>query len=348
MNYIIILNVQRALFFGKEIYIMSKKSVIVAALCMVAGMVTGCTSYSEDSSAGTEGTSDAAIEASSEKSVNSAAYGISLDAADEASTVASTAASSDSASDKKSATDKSADAKKDKKNDKDKDKDKQASDDKSKDKSKAKKGSKNGIPEVPEVKDGVTKITDRGVEAYFEWEPAEGGDRYEIICEGKPRGSSNYTKLEEMYTNMPNYSYGAGLNYDVRIKVRAYNGNVQDGLCSEWSEYVEGNTYEDSLATPVVKDGVKRTSAGGTEVYFAWEAVEEADHYEVVVEHKKSDKSEYEIKEVTYTNAPNYTYSAQGDYDVRITVKAQTNAWINGKKKVFSSQASSYAKGKTY
>ena len=344
MNYIIILNVQRALFFGKEIYIMSKKSVIVAALCMAAGMVTGCTSYSEDSSAGTEGTSDAAIEASSEKSVNSAAYGISLDAADEASTVASTAASSDSASDKKSATDKSADAKKDKENDKDK----KASDDKSKDKSKAKKGSKNGIPEVPEVKDGVTKITDRGVEAYFEWEPAEGGDRYEIICEGKPRGSSNYTKLEEMYTNMPNYSYGAGLNYDVRIKVRAYNGNVQDGLCSEWSEYVEGNTYEDSLATPVVKDGVKRTSAGGTEVYFAWEAVEEADHYEVVVEHKKSDKSEYEIKEVTYTNAPNYTYSAQGDYDVRITVKAQTNAWINGKKKVFSSQASSYAKGKTY
>ena len=67
-----------------------------------------------------------------------------------------------------------------------------------------------------------------------------------------------------------------------------------------------------------------------------------------MVEHKKSDKSEYEIKEVTYTNAPNYTYSAQGDYDVRITVKAQTNAWINGKKKVFSSQASSYAKGKTY
>ena len=364
MNYIIILNVQRALFFGKEIYIMSKKSVIVAALCMAAGMVTGCTSYSEDSSAGTEGTSDAAVEASSERSVNSAAYGITIDAADEASTMTSAAAStassagktgaavttasteassasssassSDSASDKKSADDKSAD----KKNDKDK-KDSDS-------KSKAKKASKNGIPEVPEVKDGVTKITDRGVEAYFEWEPAEGGDRYEIICEGKPRGSSNYTKLEEMYTNMPNYSYGAGLNYDVRIKVRAYNGNVQDGLCSEWSEYVEGNTYEDSLATPVVKDGVKRESAGGTEVYFAWEAVKEADHYEVVVEHKKSDKSEYEIKEVTYTNTPNYTYSAQGDYDVRITVKAQTNAWINGKKKVFSSQASSYAKGKTY
>ena len=90
MNYIIILNVQRALFFGKEIYIMSKKSVIVAALCMAAGMVTGCTSYSEDSSAGTEGTSDAAVEASSEKSVDSAAYGITIDAADEASTVAST------------------------------------------------------------------------------------------------------------------------------------------------------------------------------------------------------------------------------------------------------------------
>ena len=356
MNYIIILNVQRALFFGKEIYIMSKKTVIVAALCMAAGMVTGCTSYSEDSSAGTEGTSDAAVEASSEKSVDSAAYGITIDAADEASTVASMAAStgksggagttasteassassSDSASDKKSADDKSAD----KKNVKDK-KDSDG-------KSKTKKASKNGIPEVPEVKDGVTKITDRGVEAYFEWAPAEGGDRYEIICEGKPRGSSNYTKLEEMYTNMPNYSYGAGLNYDVRIKVRAYNGNVQDGLCSEWSEYVEGNTYEDSLATPVVKDGVKRENAGGTEVYFAWEAVKEADHYEVVVEHKKSDKSEYEIKEVTYTNAPNYTYSAQGDYDVRITVKSQTNAWINGKKKVFSSQASSYAKGKTY
>ena len=83
-------------------------------------------------------------------------------------------------------------------------------------------------------------------------------------------------------------------------------------------------------------------------MYFVWEPVDGAEHYEVVVEHKKKAESEYDLKEVTYTNAPNYTYTGQGEYDVRITVKAQTNAWINGKKKMFNSAVSAYAKGKTY
>ena len=376
---------------------MSKKIEFVAALCMTVSLVTGCTSYSEGSSAAIEGFSEGASEEASEiaasaaseisetssesgttassSSVSSAASSASsklssaevsskisdvnknlkgnsessASASSSDSAVASSSAStsaSDSASKGKSSDEKTKDKTKDKSDDKKAD-DKNSSDKKTDDKSKAKKASKNGIL-TPEIEDGITKIGDRGVEVTFEWEPDDDVDRYEVSVEGKARDSESYSYIENLYTDKPSYSYQDKLNYDIRIKVRAYKGDVKKEVCSEWSEFAFGNTYEDSLEAPKVKDGVARKGANGTEVYFAWEAVEGAEHYEVVVEHKRSDESEYDIKEVTYTNAPNYTYSANGNYDVRITVKAQTNAWINGKKKVFNSKVSSYAKGKTY
>lgn len=366
---------------------MSKKIEFVAALCMTVSLVTGCTSYSEGSSAAIEGFSEGASEEASEiaasaaseisetssesgtaassSSVSSAASSASskLSSAEVSSKISdvnknlkgnsessASASSSDSAVASSSASTSASDsASKGKSSDeKTKDKTKDKSDDKkTDDKSKAKKASKNGIL-TPEIEDGITKIGDRGVEVTFEWEPDDDVDRYEVSVEGKARDSESYSYIENLYTDKPSYSYQDKLNYDIRIKVRAYKGDVKKEVCSEWSEFAFGNTYEDSLEAPKVKDGVARKGANGTEVYFAWEAVEGAEHYEVVVEHKRSDESEYDIKEVTYTNAPNYTYSANGNYDVRITVKAQTNAWINGKKKVFNSKVSSYAKGKTY
>ena len=173
-------------------------------------------------------------------------------------------------------------------------------------------------------------------------------DRYEISVDGKPHGDTSYSHIEDVYSDTPTYTYKDKINYDIRIKVRAHKGDAKKAVSGDFSEYAYGNTCEDALTAPKVKDGVTGKGANGTEVYFVWEPVDGAEHYEVVVEHKKKAESEYDLKEVTYTNAPTYTYTGQGEYDVRITVKAQTNAWINGKKKMFNSAVSAYAKGKTY
>ena len=370
---------------------MSKKIEFVAALCMTIGLMSGCTSYSEGSSAAIEGFSDGASVGSSEvaskeastasslEASTSASTGNSIDASKEKSSASASTASSKLSSDdvtskisdvskdvkkgsessaaassastgssvSKSASDSASKGKSADDKAKDKSDDKKTDDKKADDKSNVKKKSKNGII-IPEIEDGVTKIGDRGVEVTFEWEPDENIDRYEISVEGKPHESTAYSHIEDVYSDEPTYTYKDKINYDIRIKVRAYKGDAKKAICGDFSEFAYGNTCEDALTAPKVKDGVTRKGATGTEVYFAWEPVDGAEHYEVVVEHKKSAESEYDIKEVTYTNAPNYTYTAQGDYDVRITVKAQTNAWINGKKKTFNSQVSSYAKGKTY
>lgn len=330
---------------------MSKKIEFVAALCMTIGLMSGCTSYSEGSSAAIEGFSDGVSEESSEISSKEASDSASLSASEASSKLSSDEVTSkigdmsknvnkdsESASSSSASTESS--------------QSKTASDSASSakttdDKPKAKKLSKNGIV-IPEIEDGVTKIGDRGVEVTFEWEPDKNVDRYEISVDGKPHGDTSYSHIEDVYSDTPTYTYKDKINYDIRIKVRAHKGDAKKAVSGDFSEYAYGNTCEDALTAPKVKDGVTGKGANGTEVYFVWEPVDGAEHYEVVVEHKKKAESEYDLKEVTYTNAPNYTYTGQGEYDVRITVKAQTNAWINGKKKMFNSAVSAYAKGKTY
>lgn len=334
---------------------MSKKIEFVAALCMTIGLMSGCTSYSEGSSAAIEGFSDGVSEESSEISSKEAFDSASLSASEassklssdevvskisdvskdvkegsESSTSAGSAASASTGSSQSNIANENASSAKS-----------------TDDKPKAKKLSKNGIV-IPEIEEGVTKIGDRGVEVTFEWEPDKNVDRYEISVDGKPHGDTSYSHIEDVYSDTPTYTYKDKINYDIRIKVRAHKGDAKKAVSGDFSEYAYGNTCEDALTAPKVKDGVTGKGANGTEVYFVWEPVDGAEHYEVVVEHKKKAESEYDLKEVTYTNAPNYTYTGQGEYDVRITVKAQTNAWINGKKKMFNSAVSAYAKGKTY
>lgn len=330
---------------------MSKKIEFVVALCMTIGLMSGCTSYSEGSSAAIEGLSDGVSEESSEISSKEASDSASLSASEASSKLssdevtskigdmsknvnkdsesASSSSASTESSQSKTASDSASSAKS------------------TDDKPKAKKLSKNGIV-IPEIEEGVTKIGDRGVEVTFEWEPDKNVDRYEISVDGKPHGDTSYSHIEDVYSDTPTYTYKDKINYDIRIKVRAHKGDAKKAVSGDFSEYAYGNTCEDALTAPKVKDGVTGKGANGTEVYFVWEPVDGAEHYEVVVEHKKKAESEYDLKEVTYTNAPNYTYTGQGEYDVRITVKAQTNAWINGKKKMFNSAVSAYAKGKTY
>lgn len=346
---------------------MSKKIEFVAALCMTIGLMSGCTSYSEGSSAAIEGFSDGVSEESSEISSKEAFDSASLSASEassklssdevtskisdvsknvkegsESSTSAGSAASASTGSSiglSQSASTGASQSNIANEN--------ASSEESTDDKPKAKKLSKNGIV-IPEIEDGVTKIGDRGVEVTFEWEPDKNVDRYEISVDGKPHGDTSYSHIEDVYSDTPTYTYKDKINYDIRIKVRAHKGDAKKAVSGDFSEYAYGNTCEDALTAPKVKDGVTGKGANGTEVYFVWEPVDGAEHYEVVVEHKKKAESEYDLKEVTYTNAPNYTYTGQGEYDVRITVKAQTNAWINGKKKMFNSAVSAYAKGKTY
>jgi hypothetical protein len=334
---------------------MSKKIEFVAALCMTIGLMSGCTSYSEGSSAAIEGFSDGVSEESSEISSKEAFDSASLSASEASSKLSSdevTSKISDVSKnvnkDSESASSSSASASASIGSSQSKTASDSASSAKSTDdKPKAKKLSKNGIV-IPEIEDGVTKIGDRGVEVTFEWEPDKNVDRYEISVDGKPHGDTSYSHIEDVYSDTPTYTYKDKINYDIRIKVRAHKGDAKKAVSGDFSEYAYGNTCEDALTAPKVKDGVTGKGANGTEVYFVWEPVDGAEHYEVVVEHKKKAESEYDLKEVTYTNAPNYTYTGQGEYDVRITVKAQTNAWINGKKKMFNSAVSAYAKGKTY
>lgn len=334
---------------------MSKKIEFVAALCMTIGLMSGCTSYSEGSSDAIEGFSDGVSEESSEISSKEALDSASLSASEASSKLSSdelTSKISDMSKnvnkDSESASSSSASASASIGSSQSKTASDSASSAKSTDdKQKAKKLSKNGIV-IPEIEDGVTKIGDRGVEVTFEWEPDKNVDRYEISVDGKPHGDTSYSHIEDVYSDTPTYTYKDKINYDIRIKVREHKGDAKKAISGDFSEYAYGNTCEDALTAPKVKDGVTGKGANGTEVYFVWEPVDGAEHYEVVVEHKKKAESEYDLKEVTYTNAPNYTYTGQGEYDVRITVKAQTNAWINGKKKMFNSAVSAYAKGKTY
>ena len=334
---------------------MSKKIEFVAALCMTIGLMSGCTSYSEGSSAAIEGFSDGVSEESSEISSKEASDSASLSASEASSKLSSDEVTSKIGDmsknvnkDSESASSSSASASASIGSSQSKTASDSASSAKSTDdKPKAKKLSKNGIV-IPEIEDGVTKIGDRGVEVTFEWEPDKNVDRYEISVDGKPHGDTSYSHIEDVYSDTPTYTYKDKINYDIRIKVRAHKGDAKKAVSGDFSEYAYGNTCEDALTAPKVKDGVTGKGANGTEVYFVWEPVDGAEHYEVVVEHKKKAESEYDLKEVTYTNAPNYTYTGQGEYDVRITVKAQTNAWINGKKKMFNSAVSAYAKGKTY
>ncbi|MBO4456800.1 MAG: hypothetical protein J5802_03705 [Butyrivibrio sp.] len=325
---------------------MIKRSSIMVALCLLVGVMTGCSSNSNGSLNSKEDASDSASEEISEEPGE-----VPLEAISEASTDMSAEAISEASSDAASseASVESKDKETSKKDSDKKDSDKKDSDKKKSDKKDSDKKEKSDVPGVPSVKAGTTRVGDNGIEAYFEWDPVEGANRYEVTVEGRPEGTTGYNVLENNFTTETNYSYSGKLNYDIRIKVRAYSGTIKEGVCGEWSEYAAGNTNDEALATPVVKDAVVTSSGGGNWVLlFEWDSVDGADNYEIVVEEKPKDKSEYTILERTFSNSTRYTYSGPEGNDIRITVKAVKNVWTNGKKKVLSSQPSSYANGKTY
>lgn len=96
---------------------------------------------------------------------------------------------------------------------------------------------------VPAVKDGVMRPGDDCVEVYFEWDPIEGADGYEVTMENKYREEEEYREPETTEVTENSYVAGAQDEFDFRIKVRAFKGAGDDRTYGEWSSLATGSAY---------------------------------------------------------------------------------------------------------
>ena len=97
---------------------------------------------------------------------------------------------------------------------------------------------------VPVVKDGVLKPGEDRVEVWFEWDPVEGADGYEVSEENKYYSETEYREPETFEVTDNSYVTGAQDNFDFRIKVRAFKGSGADRVYGEWSSFATGSAYE--------------------------------------------------------------------------------------------------------
>ena len=104
------------------------------------------------------------------------------------------------------------------------------------------------------------------------------------------------------------------------------------------------NTANESLASPVVKDGITIPGEESIQVLFEWNRIDGADGYEVCVENKFCEENNYREPEYCEVTDCSFTAGAQDDFDFRIKVRSYNGS---GDKKVFS-EWSEYATGKTY
>ena len=99
---------------------------------------------------------------------------------------------------------------------------------------------------TPQVKDGETRPGDDCVEVYFEWDPVEGADGYEVIEQNKFYGEEEFREPEEtVETTDTSYVTGAQDYFDFKIKVRAFKGDGDSRVYSEWSNDAYGFSYTD-------------------------------------------------------------------------------------------------------
>lgn len=110
-------------------------------------------------------------------------------------------------------------------------------------------------------------------------------------------------------------------------------------------ESTKDEAKDSALAAPTVKDGVKKEGNEGTEAYFEWNAVDGADGYEVAVQSKFVEESEYVDDSSTYETTDNfYSLGAPGDFDFIVKVRAYKG---KGSDKTYG-EWSKEAKGATY
>lgn len=97
---------------------------------------------------------------------------------------------------------------------------------------------------VPAVKDGVTRPGEDCVEVYFEWDPVEGADGYEVSAENKYYSEKEYREPETFEITDNSYVAGAQDYFDFRIKVRAFKGEGSERTYGEWSSSATGSAYD--------------------------------------------------------------------------------------------------------
>ncbi|SFC97402.1 putative quinol monooxygenase [Butyrivibrio sp. YAB3001] len=73
---------------------------------------------------------------------------------------------------------------------------------------------------VPAVKDGVLRPGEDCAEVYFEWDPVEGADGYEVSEENKYYSEKEYREPEKVEVVDNSYVTGAQDYFDFRIRVR--------------------------------------------------------------------------------------------------------------------------------
>ena len=96
---------------------------------------------------------------------------------------------------------------------------------------------------VPAVKDGVTRPGEDCIEVYFEWDPVEGADGYEVSEENKYCSEEEYREPETVETTESSYVSSAQDDFDFRIKVRAFKGKGAERTYGEWSSFATGSAY---------------------------------------------------------------------------------------------------------
>ncbi len=99
---------------------------------------------------------------------------------------------------------------------------------------------------TPVVKDGVMNPGEDSIEVYFEWDPVEGADGYEVSSRNKFYSEEEFREPEEIVeVTGTSFVTGAQDYFDFLIKVRAFKGSGDSRVYSEWSEEAAGFTYTD-------------------------------------------------------------------------------------------------------
>ncbi len=100
---------------------------------------------------------------------------------------------------------------------------------------------------APVVKDGVLRPGEDCVETYFEWEPIDGAEGYEVTVQNKYYEEETYREPAETFEiTDPNYAAGAQDYFDFKIKVRAYKGSGDARIYSDYSNEAVGSTYDEA------------------------------------------------------------------------------------------------------
>lgn len=99
---------------------------------------------------------------------------------------------------------------------------------------------------TPEVKDGVMRPGEDAIEVYFEWEPVEGADGYEVEAQNKFYSDETFGEPEIVEVTDNFYIETSQDYFDFMIKVRAFMGDGENRVYSDWSNEAVGFSYEDS------------------------------------------------------------------------------------------------------